>query len=318
MQYLTSTFLLRTLGIFFIGILCLPSPLLALTTSYLADVATRGDFLIRPGKIELTLAPGEETTVVLSISNRTGDDREFFVAVEDIEGSKDLSKEAVTILESTPGAYSIRNIVRPEVTDFKLGASEEALMSVRVNVPSDAEPGGRYGTVLISAGPKTDGTAADQTAVIGRIGVLFFVRVQGDMREEGMLRDFTVAGGAFRFSNKPPQFNLLFENNGNVHLNPYGYITLTNMVGTIVGKQTIEPWFVLPNSLRLREILSSENLFTGLYTAHIALNRGYDDVIDEKTVRFVVLPLPLFLIVGGLMALAFVALIRRRVTPHAI
>ena len=46
----------------------------------------------------------------------------------------------------------------------------------------------------------------------------------------------------------------------------------------------------LPKSLRAREISWNRELLIGKYTATAHINRGYDDVIDTKTITFWVFP----------------------------
>jgi hypothetical protein len=62
------------------------------------------------------------------------------------------------------------------------------------------------------------------------------------------------------------------------------------MFGEEVGYKELEPWFVLPKSLRLREFSWDRELLIGRYVITAKVNRGYDDVIDERTVVIWVMP----------------------------
>ncbi|NCT02032.1 hypothetical protein GW766_02155, partial [Candidatus Parcubacteria bacterium] len=61
--------------------------------------------------------------------------------------------------------------------------------------------------------------------------------------------------------------------------------------------------FVLPASLRLREITWNREFLFGRYVVTARINRGYDDVIDEVTTSFWVLP---WKIVGGIFIAFFI------------
>jgi hypothetical protein len=77
------------------------------------------------------------------------------------------------------------------------------------------------------------------------------------------------------------------------------------MFGEEVGYVELEPWFVLPGSLRVREFSWDREFLLGRYTVKAAINRGYDDLIDEVSVSFWVLP---WKIVGGTFLILFIIL----------
>jgi hypothetical protein len=101
----------------------------------------------------------------------------------------------------------------------------------------------------------------------------------------------------------PINLGIFYENTGSVHLNPYGELSITNMFGEEVGFIELEPWFVLPKSLRTREITWDRELLLGRYTVTARINRGYDDIVDEVTTTFWVLP---WKIVLGIFASIFI------------
>jgi hypothetical protein len=81
------------------------------------------------------------------------------------------------------------------------------------------------------------------------------------------------------------------------------------MLGENVGFVELEPWFVLPKSLRLRDVSWDRELLFGRYTITAKINRGYDNMIDEKVIHIWVMPWKLLLaIFGGL--LVIIALLR--------
>ena len=97
-----------------------------------------------------------------------------------------------------------------------------------VSVPQNAAPGGHFAAILIGTKPpKTDGSIKVQTSQI--VTSLFFVKIAGDVKEEGTVREFRVVNS---FVDTPKaNFEVRFENKGNVHLQPQGEIVITNMWG---------------------------------------------------------------------------------------
>jgi hypothetical protein len=246
-----------------------------------------GDFVVGPGKTELELAPGETRVVNILVTNRMGEEKVFDLTTEDFTGSRDPN-QTVVLLGDERGPYTLKDYLSPATTTITLAHMERARIPVRVTVPTDAEPGGRYGSVLVSTA--TQGVGEGGTAIVSRIGVLFFVIVPGEVDAQGHLAEFDTAGSKRFFGSGPIDFRILYENTGSVHLNPSGTVTISNILGEVIGERTIEPWFALPGSLRVREISWNRDLLIGRYTARAEINRGYGDLSDEATVTFWVIP----------------------------
>lgn len=253
-----------------------------------------GDFVVGPGKIELEIKPGESKTIEVTVSNRTGIPRVFEIGAEDAQGSTDPT-QTLTLLGDDQGPYTMKDYVSVPVKRFLLPHNERARIPVTITIPPNAEPGGRYGSMLVStvsqeARAGNDQGTASQSAVVARIGALFFITIPGDVARDGSLKKFSTLAEKKVFQQGPVHFGILYENRGNIHMTPYGEMRITNMFGREVGFQELEPWFVLPKSLRLREIEWDRELLFGRYTATVLINRSYDDVIDEMSYSFWVLP----------------------------
>jgi ABC-type multidrug transport system permease subunit len=81
------------------------------------------------------------------------------------------------------------------------------------------------------------------------------------------------------------------------------------MFGEEVGFVELEPWFVLPKSLRTRELAWDREFLFGRYTVKAKINRGYDNVIDEVSTTFWVLPWKIML--GTFATLFFIIFVIR-------
>lgn len=258
-----------------------------------------GDFVVGPGKVETTLAPGETETVLMSVTNRIGEAKTFEIQFEDIAAGDE--SQAVVLLGSDTGPYTLKDYLAVPRATFTLEHMERAVIPVTISAPADAPPGGRYGSVLVSVTSKEaevdeNGTEVS-SAVISRIGTLFFVTTPGDVRMEGELQKFATAKDRWFYFDPEIAYGITYENAGSVHLNPYGYISVTNMFGSEVKRTVVEPWFVLPQSVRTREINTQHPFMFGRYTATVTLNRGYEDIVDTKSVVFWVIPWKLLLAV---------------------
>lgn len=253
-----------------------------------------GDFVLGPGKVELSLQPGESRTVLLDVANRTGESRVFYVDVEDM-GPSASPNQALVLLGDDTGPYSLKDYISVDATQFIIEHNTRALVPVTVTIPENAEPGGFYGSVLVKT-TAVDAKEASATnpapvsAIVSRIGTLFFVTVPGDVDKAGRVENFSTLNNKKWFTSGPINFGILYENTGSVHLNPYGELRVSNMFGEEIGFLELEPWFTLPQSTRLRELSWNREMLYGRYTATIAINRGYDDIVDELSYTFWVVP----------------------------
>lgn len=272
-----------------------------------------GDFVVGPGKIDLPLAPGESKTIELLVTNRIGERRQFNLEIEDAAGSTD-PEIPIVLLGDQEGPYTLRDYISVPAASFELDSGYRARIPVTVQIPPDAEPGGRYGSVLVtttsvSSGPEFASNAVPTSAIISRIGTLFFVTTPGDIAYAGALESFTTIPDRSVFSSGPVKFSILYENTGSVHVNPSGTISIKNILGDEVGFVELDPWYAMPQSLRFREGVWERQFLFGRYTAELELHRGYDDQIDYAQVTFWVLPWQIVLPILGSIVL-FILLVR--------
>lgn len=258
-----------------------------------------GDFVVGPGRFEIEIKPGETVTREIMVTNRISEGRTFQLTVEDAAAGD--AGAAVKLLGNERGPYTLKDYITFPKDHFTLGLGERARIPVTITVPADAEPGGRYGSVLITTvrdegGDAGVATPAPRSPVVARIGTLFFLTIPGDIKRSGQTTGLSLPANKWWYESGPIQFAIGYENTGSIHLNPYGEMRIKNMFGEEVGFVQLEPWFVLPKALRTREIVWDREFLLGRYTATVFINRGYDDVVDEQTVVFWVLP---WKIVGG-------------------
>ncbi len=278
-----------------------------------ANVDIKGDFVLEQAKHQVFLKPGEKKSVYISVVNRSDKTMKFRLEVEDFKGTRD-SEQTVVLLGDDKGPYTLKDYLKPEIDSFVIDSRKRIKIRVDIEIPYDAQPGGRYGSVLVlNEGPVDKSgnlIASNKTSVLTRLGALFFVRVEGDVTEKGKLENFKLSSNRKIFSKGPVDFEILYSNDGNVHLTPYGEIEIYNIVGRKVGIIEIDPFFVLPDSLRTRVVKWDREFLVGKYKAVLKLNRGYidnEDKIDELSVVFWVLPWKY--ISGGLLVIFILVLL---------
>ena len=294
-----KSILLELAGLMILIVVLFPVAAKAYEIQDLTNVEEKGDFVLGPGKTEFFLEPGQKEKIDLLVTNRLGRTMDFKIGIEDFRGSHDPN-ESTVLLGEEKGPYSLRDYLYPEITEFTLEHGQRMILPVVISIPEDAEPGGLYGSVLVSNNPPRKEleaekqTAKGQMRLISRIGCLFFVRVKGNVLEEGFLKELRL--GKLKEKKKfyekgPISFVTVFKNQGNVHLNPYGKIEVVNLLGRKIDEVEVKPFFVMPDSERLSEVKWNREFLFGRYKALASINRGYGEgIIDQKSVVFWVLP----------------------------
>lgn len=152
---------------------------------------------------------------------------------------------------------------------------------IAVAVPANAAPGGHYAAILVGTKPPTEANDLSQVQTAQFVTSLFFVRIAGDVIEDGDIREFTAEKAIV----KKPEASLFmrFENTGNVHVQPQGDIKIYNMWGKERGyipiNQQTHFGNVLPNSIRKFSFTWTGDTGTydmGRYKAIATLGYGED------------------------------------------
>lgn len=268
----------------------------------LPDQTVYNDFVVGPGKYQVQLDSGESKIVNLIVTNRLGKDKTFQIQIEDFKGTRDIARPVI-LLDGERGPYSLKDYLEVASTTFTIGHAERVTIPVKVRIPTDAQPGGLYGSIVISTittgeeqvlqGQSSSGVSP----IVTRIGSLLFIRVSGEVKEDLTFKDFSLKDHRTILGSTPVSFQLLYENNGTVHENPNGFIHVKNIFGSEIADLEVEPWFILPDSLRVRELTWNTPFLFGRYVATAEIKRGYGDFVDTASIVFWVIPWKIIVLV---------------------
>lgn len=241
---------------------------------------------LTPDRHEVQLNAGESVIKNIILINDTLKPQSVSATVEDFTAG-DKADVPVRLLGDEASIYSLRDhlLISPSDLNFRLLPGERRVVPILVRVPSAAAAGGYYAAVLFSF--HNEAPPTEQISLSNRIGSLFFVRVNGAVKEAGQLKEF----GWLHYQPELPgplRFGVLYENSGEVYLNPYGYIEVRNRLTGSATTTPFSPWFVLPQAVRQQEIVWPLTLSAGFYQATLHLNRGYGDIVDTAHFNFIV------------------------------
>jgi len=298
----------------------------------MAADANNGQALeIAPPVLILTADPGQTISAKITVRNIsggklvvTGQINDFVAAGED-GTPKILMDETNT--EKNP--YSIIDWISP-MPKLDLISKQVATLPITITVPDNASPGGHYGVVRFTGvAPELEGTGVSLSASLGS---LILVRVSGAIKDELSISDYYATQdnkkGTF-FESAPLTIALKLKNTGNIHEQPSGLITVTDMFGrklaTLGVNATSPQGNILPSSTRLfsqkldSTVIGNKILF-GRYKADLKVTYGTDKTVLTDSITFWVIPyrligLGVIILVGGFLGLRFAI---RRYNDHII
>lgn len=223
---------------------------------------------ISPLTFELTANPGDTLINKLRVYNPTESTISLKMEVEDFRPIGEIGQIIVAPEEEI--IYSLKRWVKTEPTEFTLEPGEQKFVDFKILVPENAEPGGKYGSVLVT----TTGVIGEMPAglAIGqKVGTLLLLTISGEIKEDLIVKEFIAP--AF-LATGPVPFTIRFENTGTVHVRPRGFITITNWWGKKVADVEFPQLNVMPGSIRKIETKWENKWLLGKYTAMLVGSYG--------------------------------------------
>ena len=233
----------------------------------LAFAQTTG-ITISPLTFELTANPGDTLTNILKVYNPTDSVISIKMEAEDFKPVGETGQ--VVVEPEAEITYSLKRWVKTEPAEFTLEPKEQKFVDFIINIPENAEPGGKYGSVLASAtgviGEEVTGAAVGQ-----KVGALLLLTVSGEVVEDLITKEF-IAPSFLEYG--PVPFTIRFENTGTVHVRPRGFVTITNWWGKKVADIEFPQLNVIPGSIRKIETFWENKWLFGKYTAMLVGSYG--------------------------------------------
>lgn len=260
---------------------------------------------ISPLTFEINVNPGDIITNFVTITNN--DDSPSVVKMEAEDFGAVGEKGQVNIREDVPASLSAKKWLSFEPSAFTLGPQENKDVKFTIRVPFDAEPGGKYSSILASRG---GGSSEGAVSVAQKVASLLLIRVAGNVTEALAVKSFS-ASSFYEYG--PVDFVLRVENSGTVHLKPAGYISVKNIFGNEVAKLEISQQRVLPKSVREIDTKWNVKWGFGKYTADFLGVYGSTNEPLTAGLSFWIIPWKILSgIVVGLIVILFVLLRLRR------
>ena len=270
---------------------------------------------ITPPLFQIVASPGDVWQSSVKVVNTNDYDITVFASVVDFGsiGEEGHAQFIPILADENLNPHSLAKWIALPIEGIAVPRGQSAKIPFTVTVPQGAEPGGHYAAILIGTHPIGERTKGASVSVSSLVSSLLFMRVPGDVREAGDIREFTTTKNIYR--DLEASFVMRFENKGNVHVLPQGVITITNMWGKERGiipiNEATDFGNVLPNSTRKYEFLwkGDYSIFeAGRYKAIATLVFGADarQSVSRITYFWFIPIVPMLLILGALLGSLFV------------
>lgn len=271
---------------------------------------------VAPVRTDLTIQPGDSRQLSITIQNLTSTTVEYEAIINDFVAGNGEAGQPALILDANKYApsHSLKRYITaiPNVT---VGGGQSKDVTVYISIPKNAAAGGYYGAVRFAPAGSADPTK--NVTLSASVGSLILVKVPGDIKENVTLESFDIrtniaadSGSSFFTSNKNLYAVARFKNTGNVHEQPFGKVVLKRggkVLQTVEINSTDPRGNVLPDSIRRFGVKLDKVGLWGRYTVEGNFGYGSSGQLVSGSTSFFVLPI--LYILGGIVAVALVALI---------
>lgn len=272
---------------------------------------------VSPVRTDIEIKAGESGEVPVTVTNLTGSDI-LVAAIENdfIQGDEDGTPSIILDADEFAPTHSLKRFMEP-LGNVTIPANDSAIVTVKINVPSDAQAGGYFGALRFAP---TTPDSGGQVNLSASVASLILLTVPGPVTEQLNLTDFALlqggkAGTDFR-SPSDLKVSFRFENKGNIQLAPFGKISVTQ------GDKLVYDYdfnletprdVVLPDGARKWEVPLKDIGEFGYYTVQATFTYGSTNKTIEVERSFWVIPTAfiiaaialLVLLIAGIIGLIF-------------
>jgi len=195
---------------------------------------------ITPPLIKNNMNPGQLWKSAIKLVNNNPKEITVYTEVLDFKGGKNNGtveflekKEKINKDDDKVSTHLLSEWIIMDHEPIVIPAFKGKEIPFIIEVPENAEPGGHYAAILAGVNPPDKNIGGSAIQVSSLLASLILLKVQGDTIEEGKIRDFSTEKNIYPEANI--DFNLRFQNTGNVHIQPQGEINIINMYGKEVA-----------------------------------------------------------------------------------
>jgi hypothetical protein len=257
-------------------------------------------FQISPPVTTLAVDPGNGVTGKIKVTNLT--DTQISLQVGKTNFVAKGEEGQVELLDEGNPAYSLAPYFTLDQSTLDVPPRGSKDVAYSINVPNNAEPGGRYGSVTFNTIPAKLPNGQSGASVKQELAALIFLRINGATNEQLSIESFTTGSSFYEFG--PIGFTTRIKNLGTVHERPTGEIVVKDLLGFTAGKVKLEEKNIIPGAIRKFESELNKKFLFGYYTATLTVQNGSVQTLTDKT-SFTVIPYRILAIVVAILVILF-------------
>jgi hypothetical protein len=213
---------------------------------------------LSPTRTELSLLPGSDDEVVITVRNVTSADIIARPVINDFVADNETGDPRLLLIGVEDSAASIRGFFG-ELEDIRLAPGESVDVTIPVTIPEDAFPGGYYGAIRYQAIPAGQGSQGDgQVSLTASVASLVLIEIPGDIQQSVTVDYVSVFLGDSKgslFTKKPDVIGASITNDGGSFIKPFGKVSVSDSRGNEVFSYELNDLTprgnVLPDSTRV-------------------------------------------------------------------
>lgn len=249
-----------------------------------ADANNVTSLVVSPPTFDLSANPGDSLKESIRVDNIT--DKTLTISAS-LESFVPLGTTGAVNLTNKSNPYSLISWINLSPRSATIAKKSSQTFQFTINVPKNAEPGGKFGSIVFSTGAAN--ATGSNISVSQRVGSLVLLRIAGHANEAANISNFTVNTG-YKKTAHTIAFTPLIRNFGNVQVKPVGAITITDMFGNKIGNVAFDSKYILPGASRSFTELWHHGFLIGHYNANLTLLYGSSNKIMTASVGFVTIP----------------------------
>lgn len=280
---------------------------------------------VSPVRTEMVIEPGGSQSFKVTVENVSNDGMTFKVYINDfVVNDKNEAGQPSLLMNKDEEApsHSLKRYVS-SVPDVFIPSNGTKTVDVTINMPQGVAAGGYYGAVRFAPADQASGKNVTLSASVAS---LMLVKVPGNIEEKLKISSFDVRSGenatsasVLFASPKNLYATTRLTNEGNVHVQPFGKLTLKKgdkVLQSIEINNTQPRGNVLPDSTRKFTDKLDKASGWGKYTLEADLGYGTTagGQLTAKATFYVLPVLPLVIILAALFAAVVLFIVRRKKT----
>ena len=196
-----------------------------------------GAIRAEPAFTEVVLnQPDEEKTIAIEYKNESTSPVSLELFPLDFKQQDETGVISFLGKDAGSFSYSLSSFLTFPVTTLELQPQEKKVIQIAVKNRPDLSPGGHYAAVI--ARQRNDQRSQSDTSISPSLSTLILLRKTGGERFNLSLKRVNWPDNFIVFG-YPSSIHLFFQNEGNVHVVPYGRTEITDMFGRLIYKGII-------------------------------------------------------------------------------